>query len=384
MPGERQSRREVMERLALGVAGVAATSCAKETPLPEALQNAIDAERARHRGRGLSVAVVIDDQPLWAGVSGMSFGARPLASEDLFAIGSITKNMIAALTLTLAAEERLSLADPIRNWLKPIPKVDGGITVKQLLNHASGLYQYFENEEIWSEMHRDPARRWGGPDVLLYLKEPYFRPGEGFRYSNTNYTLIGMIIEKVTGGRISDELRKRFWQPLGIEQVFLYTEEEPAGPLAHVWGSWREGESERDLTNEPRMAHESIICPSGGLFMTAGALASWCHALFSGKVIGQAGLREMMHFVRTPEGQVPNTSGYGLGLQTFSGALVDGQLAYGHSGASIGTIAYMVYLPELRASVAAMTNSMNGRCISNMLREVISVLRRSLSSPRRR
>lgn len=372
-----------MKRLAWCAAGAMAASCAKQAPLPEALQNAIDAERVRYRGRGVSAAVLIDDQPMWMGVSGTSYGTTPLTRDDLSAIGSITKNVMAALTLALAEEGRLSPDDPIHKWLKPMPKVDGAITVRQLLNHTSGLYQYFENEEIWNEMHRDPARRWGAQDVLLYLKEPYFKAGQGFRYSNTNYTVLGIIIEKVTGARLSVELRKRFWQPLGIEQVFLYTEEEPDMPLAHVWGSWKDGESERDLSNEPRMAHESIICPSGGLFMTAGALASWCHALFGGKVISQASLREMMQFVRTPNGQVPNTTGYGLGLQAFSGRLVGHQRAYGHSGASIGTIAYMVYLPDLRASVAAMTNSANSRCVSNCLRETISVVRRSLSSTRR-
>jgi D-alanyl-D-alanine carboxypeptidase len=298
----------------------------------------------------------------------------------LFAIGSITKNVMAALALSLAEDGVLSLEDPVGRWLPPRAHVDPAISVRQLLNHTSGVYQYFSSDRIWEDLAKDRGRRWTAEEVLSYIQEPYFLPGGGFRYSNTNYTLLGLIVERATGSRVSDELRRRFWKPLGITGVRCYAEEETGGPLAHVWGTLGEGESERDLATEPRLAHESIVHPSGGLFMTAEALARWCQALFSGKVIRRESLAEMTRFVRTPRRQLPDTVGYGLGLQSYRGRFVRHQRAYGHGGGSIGSIAYMVHLPDQQACVAAMTNSYNGRFIAGTTTGLIEAVVKASAS----
>jgi D-alanyl-D-alanine carboxypeptidase len=104
-----------------------------------------------------------------------------MTPEMAFAVGSITKNMVAALVLQLVEEGRLSLEDPLSRWLPSYPHVDGAITVRQLLNHTSGLYMFLDNQAIWDDLIRDRTRVFTPEEVLGYIREPYFAPGEGHR-----------------------------------------------------------------------------------------------------------------------------------------------------------------------------------------------------------
>ena len=222
---------------------------------------------------------------------------------------------------------------------------------------------------------------WTHEEVLTYVLEPYFPPGGGFRYSNTNYTLLGMIIEKATGAGIATELRKRFWSPLGLSNTYFTIEEEIPDNVAHVWGSQQPGGETEDLTFVPRAAHDSIIHPSGGVFTMAEDLARWSDALFQGEIISESQLDEMLEFVATSKKDGIQSQGYGLGLQHFLPGWIRGVDVYGHSGGSIGSVAYMVYLPEYGVSVAAMINSFDGkrlrRTVQDLARVSVDYLRES-------
>jgi D-alanyl-D-alanine carboxypeptidase len=98
----------------------------------------------------------------------------------LFAIGSVTKNFVATLVLSLAEEGVLSLDDPVSKWLPTYDHIDGNITIRQLLNHTSGVYNYFENQKIWDDLIADRTKYFTPEEVLEYLKEPYFEAGEGW------------------------------------------------------------------------------------------------------------------------------------------------------------------------------------------------------------
>ncbi len=186
-----------------------------------------------------------------------------------FAIGSITKNVVASLTLKLTEEGILSLDDPLFKWLPKYPNVDSTITIPQLLHHTSGLYMFWDNQEIWDDLKKYRDSIFTPEQVLTYIKEPYFQPGKGWRYSNTNYLLLAMIIKKATDSNLSSEFRKYFWEPLNIKDVYLSIEEGIPSNLAHVWGDNFEGDgSFRDITFLPRASHESITHGSSGLFMT--------------------------------------------------------------------------------------------------------------------
>jgi D-alanyl-D-alanine carboxypeptidase len=286
--------------------------------------------------------------------------------DMLFAIGSITKNVVAALTFKLAEEGILSLDDSLFKWLPRYSKVDSAITIRQLLHHTSGLYMFWDNQKIWDDLKKYRNQAFTKEEVLTYLKEPYFRPGKGWHYSNTNYLLLAMIITKATGSSLSAEFRKRLWEPLGIENAYLSMEEQIPNKLAHVWGDNFENDgSFRDITFLPQISHKTITYGSGGLFMTAGDLAFWCHSLFTGKALKQSSMEQMLNF---------NREGYGLGVHLISKSITNGVKAHGHGGGNIGTSAYMTYLPDFETSIVAMINAFHGKCPDRILEDLIEIV----------
>lgn len=271
-------------------------------------------------------------------------------------IGSITKNCVAALTLQHVEEGILSLDDPLSKWLPAYPHVDSTTTIRQLLNHTSGIYMFWSNEKIWDDLTKDESRVCTPEEVLSYINEPYFAPGEGWRYSNTNYLLMAMIIEKATGSKLSTQFRERFWQPLYITNAYLSIQEEIPDNQAHIFGdNFKNDGSWHDTTFLPREAHDSIGFGSGGLFMTAENLAMWCHALFEGNILSRQSMDEMLQFVDI--GRFNKKWGYGLGVELFMRKMSYGETAIGHSGANIGTASHMVHLPEHNVSVVVMVNT---------------------------
>ncbi|MCD6249949.1 MAG: beta-lactamase family protein [candidate division Zixibacteria bacterium] len=199
------------------------TSCTTDNQtLEEKLQTVLNENIEDINGRGVSVAVIMPGRPIWKGVAGISHDTISISPDMLFAIGSITKNFVASLTLKLVEEGKLSLEDSLHSWLPAYSHIDSTITIRQLLNHSSGIYMFWSNQQIWDDLKKDRTKIWTPEEVLSYIKEPYsFAPGEGFRYSNTNYLLMAMIIEKATGSNLSTEFRERFWKPLEIDNAYF-------------------------------------------------------------------------------------------------------------------------------------------------------------------
>jgi len=356
------------------------TSCSSgdQHPIEQKLQETLDRQIQKYGVRGVSAAVIFPDRNVWTGVSGISHDTVLIEPDMLFAIGSITKNFVAALTLNLAEEGVLSLDDPLSKWLPAYPHVDGSITIRQLLDHTSGIYMFWENQQIWDDLKMDREKIWTPEEVLSYIQEPYFAPGEGWRYSNTNYLLLAMIIEEATGSNLSTEFRERFWQPLQIESAYLSMEEDIPDNQAHVYGdNFNNDGSDIDLTFLPRASHESITYGSAGLFMTAVDLARWGHALFEGEVLNTQSMDEMMQFVDIGFGS--NKRGYGLGVELFIKRISSGERGIGHSGANIGTSAYMVHLPDYHVTVVVMINSYNNDCSAAVTKELIASVLKELN-----
>jgi D-alanyl-D-alanine carboxypeptidase len=350
---------------ALALAGLA--SCADNgRSVEDRLQSALDRRLHRCDAKGASVAVVFPDGTLWRGASGISHEAVEMAPDMAFAIGSITKNMVAALALQLAEEGKLSLEDPIGRWLPAYPHVNPAITIRQMLDHTSGLFMFWENQRIWDDLMRCRTKAFTPEEVLGYLQAPHFAPGEGYRYSNTNYLLAAMIITRATGSTLSTELRRRFWEPLGLRSARLAIEEPYPENPAHVWGdNFEKDGSYRDITLLPRTSHDSITYGSAGVFMTAEDLARWTHALFHAEVIGVQSLAQMQAFSLAGR--------YGLGLDRLGRGVVGNLKAVGHGGGNVGTTAYMVYLSDYDVSLAVMVNRFGGACASRIVRDVATI-----------
>jgi D-alanyl-D-alanine carboxypeptidase len=356
-------------------------SCAghEKIALEQKLQDALDRGIEKYHVEGVSAAVFFSEEKKWIGSSGISHDTVSLDPAMLFAIGSITKNFVATLTLKLAEENILSLDDPLSKWLPPYPHINSKITIRQLLNHTSGIYMFWSNQKLWDDLKADRNKIWTPEEVLSYIKEPYFNPGKGYRYSNTNYLLLAMIIEKATGSTLSAEFRERFWEPLHIQNAYLSIQEEIPQNLAHVYGdNFNNDGSYLDVTFLPRAAHESITFGSAGLFMTAEDLALWCRSLFTGKILNEPSLHEMLQFVSS--GINAQMNDYGLGVELFNRKYSNGKKAYGHSGANIGTSATMVYLPKQDLTVVVMINNMNHRCTQYILKNLIGISLRELNA----
>jgi D-alanyl-D-alanine carboxypeptidase len=365
--------RSFHQRLLIAVLALAGlVSCSRdERPLEERLQEALDERLQQCHVKGASVAVILPDESLWRGMSGVSHETVKMHPDMSFAIGSITKNMVAALVLQLVEEGKLSLEDPIGRWLPPYPNVDSSITIRQLLNHTSGLFMFWENQQIWDDLIQYRTKTFSPEEVLGYLKEPHFPPGEGYRYSNTNYLLAAVIVTQVTGSGLSTELRKRFWEPLGLRSACLAIEEPYPENMAHVWGDNFEKDGlYRDITFLPRTSHDSITYGSAGVFMTAEDLARWTHALFHGRAIRKGSLAQMQDL--TGEGT------YGLGIGRLGWKIVGRVPAVGHGGGNIGTTAYMVYLPDHDVSIAVMINHFGGGCATRIVRDLARISAQSV------
>ncbi len=347
------------------------SSCKKDTrPLDVQIKGVVLDGLKKYQIKGASVAVILPNESLHRIAAGYSHDSVSIDPDMLFAIGSITKNMVSALVLQLSEEGVLDLGNPLHKWLPRYPHVNSTITLRQLMNHTSGLYMFWDNDKIWTDLKQYRDSVFTPETVLSYLKSPYFAPGKDFYYSNTNYLLLALIIAKATGSSLSKEFRERFWSPMELRNTFLSMEEDLPPRLAHIWSDNFENDgSNRDVTFLPRSSHESITYGSSGLFMTAEDLAKWSYDLFQGKVLSEASLNQMLDFGK---------GGYGLGLGYFRSILGGGKQAVGHMGGNIGTTAAMVYSRKHKVSLAVMINSYNVKCVFDLSDKIGKIILRYL------
>ena len=353
--------------------GFIISSCliSEDKSLDQRFQIVLDNGIKKFNIRGVSAAIVFSTDSIWVGTSGISHEDVSMKPNMLFSIGSITKNFVAALTLKLVEEGKLSLEDKLSEWLPPYPYIDSNITIRQLLNHTSGIYMFWNNDELWEALKEDRNRIWTPEELLEYIKEPHFPAGEGWRYSNTNYLLMGMIIEKATGTSLAAGIKEKLLTPQKLQNYYIWLADSIPENQAHVFGdNFQFGQSEMDLTFLPRASHESIGYASSGIVTTALDLAKWCQALYEGKVLSEESMDEMLRFVDfVPQS---NMTGYGLGVQKFSLAVSPlGIKAIGHGGGNIGSATYMVFLPEYHASIVVMVNAFPTNSVDYFTKELI-------------
>jgi D-alanyl-D-alanine carboxypeptidase len=257
------------------------------------------------------------------GVADIATG-QPIAVDDRFRVGSIVKTIVATVVLQLAAEHRLRLSDTVGRWLPGLVPNGRGITVRELLQHTSGLFDYFNDPAFVQAFKADPTRTWQ-PRTLVRIAvahPPLFPPGTSFAYSNTDYILLGLVIQAATGQPLARELRDRIFAPLGLRHTSLpFAQVIPPSPYAHGYLLNQPGApGPVDLTQ----VSPSISWAAGGLLSTAPDLSRFYTALLTGRLLPPRRLHQMLTTVPIGPG-----TGYGLGiisLQTPCGT------AWGHNG----------------------------------------------------
>jgi len=352
--------------------------------LQEAVVGALNENRGNH-DLGLSVSMFVPGFAIWSGVAGVSHPGVPATPNTLFDVGSVAKNFEAALVLALADEGILALDDPISTWLPPLRHVDGTITVRQLLNHTSGVFNVFENPAFpWVGTGVDYTREWGLEEMFsTFVLEPYGNPGTVQHYSSTNYRLLTAIVEEATGHSVPWGVEQRFLKPLGLDHSHMTMGAqvperfEVAHPMVDVNG---DGVLE-DLAGHSQKWVASLTHPV--LFTTPTDLVRWLAALYFQRTVLPAESLDAMLTYPDPEELDPEGGRYGLGVVDYSGVL--GEKVYGHAGSALGFSAAALYLSDYGVAMAWAINTGESRSelantlMANVWRSLSSVVIRNLS-----
>ncbi|MFJ4797093.1 serine hydrolase domain-containing protein [Kitasatospora purpeofusca] len=316
-----------------------------------------------------------------AGVSDLATG-RPAEADGRFRIGSVTKVFVSTVLLQLVGEGRLRLDDPVERHLPGVVPNGAAITVRQLLNHTSGLFNYTEdtsflvtNEaELEDYAHGTWRYRDYRPEQLAAVSAehpPYFAPGQGWHYSNTNYVLAGMIVRKVTGRAWQQEVERRIVRPLHLEDtVFPGSGTGFGGPHAHAYLDLPAGPA--DITR----LNPSVVDAAGNGISTTTDLDRFHAALFGGKLLRPA---EMSALTDTVASTDPDM-GYGLGV--FRLDLGPGcEAAWGHDGSLAGWGTLLLGSRDGKRQFALSYNPFVGRDGSGGAEPVGSLVAKTLCGP---
>lgn len=296
-------------------------------------------------------AVRQDGRLRWRNASGVTDldTGTPAEPGGRFRIGSATKTFVATTLLQLVGEGRLDLDDRLECLLPGVVPNSSAITVRQLLNHTSGVANYTRDpafefyEQAWLTGRRYQSYSLRDLVDIANKYPPAFPPGQDWQYSNTNYVLVGMIIEKLTGHHWNDEVTSRIIRPLHLTGTSAPADF-PFVPGPHAHGYFKLDTGPADVT----VLNPSMAGPSGGIVSTTADLTAFLRALLGGRLLRPAELAAMQQTTEHGEGRT-----YGLGLQrmdTPCGAF------WGHAGGIPGYMTMMLSSPDGGRQVAASTS----------------------------
>lgn len=337
----------------------------------------VDAFRRRTGAPGVSVAVRWPDGTTWAVTSGLADlrTERPVTPATPFAIASVTKTFTAALVLRLVGEGRIGLDDPIGRWL-PELGLPSGITIRMLLDHTSGLGDPFLEAAVDRQLLADRSAVWTADRFLAALPKPSFAPGTGWSYSNANYVVLGLLVERVTGRPYGALLRSTFFEPLGLTSAVVQPDRPGPVPAAHAYrlvkssGGLRRTDLTDGSSSVPFTSVVTAAGAAGNVAMSATDLARWGSALYGGGLLGSELLAEMIDDAARTAPFRPRIP-YGLGVQVVE---IAGQPTYGHSGRFLGARAALRYLPRSGITIAVLTNQSRsdiGPLVADLIRAIL-------------
>ncbi len=330
------------------------------------LDQIIDQVAAEPPHAGIVMYVYAPGQGTWIASRGLANreAKQPVTSDARFRIASLTKTYVATLVLQLAEEGVLSLDDTVEQWLPGTVPNGDQISLRQLLNHTSGLYDYLDYQFEQQYFGEETLRVWSPAEMVAYgvTKEPYFAPGTPgkWKYSNTNYLLLGMVVEQATDSTLTEQLHRRIFTPLGMENSFLEDYEEIPDGFVHGY------------IGKDDYTYASLCAwAAGGIVSNVEDVATFLQALFNGTLLGEEMQKQMLTFARVdfPHAAMTNYPLYGLGvtrnvealgLATMGAAPMETRFdeVWGHIGGLSGFKSTMAYLPESGTTVIVLINEM--------------------------
>jgi CubicO group peptidase (beta-lactamase class C family) len=328
--------------LAAGVAitgSIGLTAC---TDRSSAVDARIDALLRPYSGAvpGASVLVLRDGAPVFRRAYGMADLEQrvPATPATNYRLASMTKQFTAAAILLLTEDGRLSLDDPIRKWLPSLPPAAAVVTIRQLLTHTSGLVDY---EDL---IPADATQQVHDADVLHLLESQdrtYFAPGTSYRYSNTGYALLALVVARASGTGFASFLRQRIFLPLGMRDTVAY--EAGVSSVAHRAYGYSESGKVWTRTDQ---SLTSAVLGDGGVYSSIDDLAKWDAALYDTRLLRAASLR--LAFTPATATDDPAVR-YGFGWR------ITGETLW-HSGETVGFRNVIVRWPRRHLTVIVLTN----------------------------
>jgi D-alanyl-D-alanine carboxypeptidase len=365
----------VRASLALSFAAAAPYSHAQSphAALQARLQATLDSLHSVGRFPGATFAAALPNGDVIAIATGMSDTALKLRMKptDLMPQGSVGKTYVSALAMQLVHEGKLDLAAPISKYLGNEPwfsRLPNGadITVRQLMNHTSGLVRYEFNERFTADLTRAPADKvWNPRDLIAYMVDlPVpFKAGEGWDYSDTNYMVLGLILEKLTGATMIGEIQRRVVAPLKLTQTVPNAAPRVPGIVQGYAGPNNPfGGKDAMLTDGAFSFNPSFEWAGGGWSSTTADLVRWAKALYEWKVFDASLSKPFLDGVPARLGQGAR---YGLGVIMMPASPIAPALgeSVGHSGFFPGYMTEMRYYPAHKIAVALQINTSAGRAL---------------------
>jgi D-alanyl-D-alanine carboxypeptidase len=318
--------------------GAASRPSAASPAVRAAIVAAVEKERAVYGGRAPVPGVLIG---VWDGAGGSyvhAFGyadiarKRSLSPADHFRVGSNTKTFVVSVILQLVDEGKLALDDPLGRFSLgvTVPNADK-ITVRQLCDMRSGLFEAFDSPQF-QHINLTPQMKFDPRAIIGWAvkQKPYFSPGKGYHYSNTNYLLLGLIIEKVSGDSVGDQIRKRLLEPFGLRETSYPDTQAMPDPWAHGYGL----DKQRNWEDVSGTIPVSMMGAAGLMISDMADMKRWITLYVTGKTSAPATHRALMNCIPTGHGNLA----FGLGLGCSAGW-------YGYTGGLPGYNTGNYYFP---------------------------------------
>ncbi len=336
--------------LLLSGCALACVSCSSSKSLSQSkqdeLKKTLTQGMAGFKVPGAIVGMWFPDQGNWVvgqGVGDKSTGAAP-QTTDKVRIGSLSKTFTATVMLQLVDEKKLSLDDKLSKYEPQVPGADG-ISIRQLLNMTSGLFNYTDDESFWTRFQSNPNAAWAPEQMVdIAIAHPaVFPPGQKYMYSNTNYILLGMIMEKVTGNKAGDEITTRIINKLGLKNTSFPMDTKIPSPYMHGYLPAETGNNDSSNLVDFSIYSPTPFWTAGGMISNLNDLKTWAEALGTGKLLSKQMHDEQVKFT------APNTDSYGLGVMHAGTAM-------GHSGEIPGYNSSMYYIPTTKSVSIVLIN----------------------------
>ncbi|MEM7375398.1 MAG: serine hydrolase domain-containing protein [Bacteroidota bacterium] len=348
-----------------------------------ALQAKLDTLIATHDMPGATLAVYFgqDRQISIAGGFADKEVQQVMPKGGQMLLGSTGKTFVAAVLLQLVEEEKIELDErllhyfPEEEWMRQLPEADK-LSIRMLLTHTSGMPRYIFQQEFLSYITQHPLATFSPKDRLSYVlnKAPVHPAGEGWSYSDTNYLLLGMLIEKMSGQPFYDLLQTQILEPHHLSHTYPSTQPKLPGLVQGYIGSNNFFGLPQKVVSDGKYAmNPQFEWTGGGLVSNVEDLSKWIFLLHSGQILDRHLHQEMLRVVDVKTGQAAET-GYGFANFTWKNGE---QISYGHSGMMPGFVTQIEYFPDQNYSMALQINTDQGRKTSlhQMMIELEAVVR---------